>query len=81
MGGVAMTLTTGLIVAGGILLLAVITRYLTKPNEYPPIDLAEIDRDQLFDAGERLLQDSASWSTELSDRSVIVASSLSAMKL
>ena len=71
-----MTLTTGFLVAAGILLIAVITRYLTKPNEYPAIDLADIDRDQLFADGERLLQDSESWSTELSDRSVTLASSL-----
>ena len=45
-----MTLTTGVIVVGGILLIAVITGYLTKPNEYPPVDLAEIDRDQLMRA-------------------------------
>ena len=64
MEGGAMTLTTVAIVVGGILLIAAVARFLTKPNEYPEIDLGEIDRDQLFQVGERLLETSESWSRE-----------------
>jgi len=71
-----MSLMTGIVAASGVLLLAVIIRYLTKPNEYPPVDLSEIDRDRLFEEGERLLQDSESWSPESTDLSVTLASSL-----
>jgi hypothetical protein len=71
-----MTLTTAAILAGGLLLIVALTRFLTKPNEYPEIDLAEIDREELFRVGERLLRESESWSAELTDRSVILASSL-----
>jgi hypothetical protein len=76
MEGGAMTLTTVAIVVGGILLIAALARFLTKPNEYPEIDLEEIDRDQLFQIGERLLETSESWSTDLRDPGVTLASSL-----
>ncbi|MBW2385272.1 MAG: hypothetical protein JRG92_16695 [Deltaproteobacteria bacterium] len=71
-----MTLMTMAILAGGLLLIVAVARFLTKPNEYPEIDLAEIDREELFQVGERLLRESESWSAELTDRSVILASSL-----
>ncbi|MBW2232689.1 MAG: hypothetical protein JRH17_20050 [Deltaproteobacteria bacterium] len=71
-----MTLMTMAILAGGLLLIVAVARFLTKPNEYPEIDLAEIDREELFQVGERLLRESESWSAEVTDRSVILASSL-----
>ena len=69
-------MTTIAIVAGAIVLIAAITRALTRPNEYPEVDLTEIDREELFQAVEKLLKDSESWSTDMTDRSVVLASSL-----
>ena len=71
-----MSMTTIAIIAGVILFIAAVARFLTKPNEYPEIDLAAIDRDQLFEIGEQLLMDSESWPAELTDHSVVLASSL-----
>jgi hypothetical protein len=71
-----MTLTTVAIAAGVIIAIALITRFLTKPTEYPKIDLTEIDRAELFRMGEQLLLDSKSWSVDLRDTSVVLASSL-----
>ena len=71
-----MSLTTVAIVVGVILLIAIVARFVTTPTEYPTIDLTEIDRDQLFQRGEQLLKDSEAWSTDLTDDSVVLASSL-----
>ena len=71
-----MTATTIVILGAVIVLVAAIARVLTKPKEYPKVDLNEIDRDQLFALGEQLLRDSESWSTDLTDHSVVLASSL-----
>jgi hypothetical protein len=59
-----------------IILLAVIARFLTTPTKYPEVDFAEIDRDQLFAQGERLLSEAELWTAELRDPSVVLASSL-----
>lgn len=71
-----MTSTALAILAGVILVIAAVTRLLTKAATYPEYDLSEIDRDQLFRQGERLLGDSASWPTQLTDRCVVLASSV-----
>ena len=71
-----MSLMTIAIVVGSILLIAVIARFLTTPTQYPEIDLAEIDREQLFARGEQLLKDSEAWPADLTDGSVVLASSL-----
>jgi hypothetical protein len=71
-----MSMTTIVIVIGAILLIGVVAKLLTTPTDYPKIDLSEIDRDQLFRQGEQLLKDSEAWSTERSDRTVVVSSSL-----
>lgn len=67
---------TLVVAVGGMLSIAAVTRYLTKANEYPPIDLAEIDRDRLFEAGERLLRDSESWPVEWTNQAALLSSSL-----
>jgi hypothetical protein len=64
------------ILVGAILLIAFIARLLTTPSEYPEMDLTEIDKDQLFLQGEQLLKESDTWPTDLSDGSVVLASSL-----
>lgn len=71
-----MTMTTVVILAGSILVILAIARLLTKPNVYPEIDLNQIDRPELFEAGEKLLLDSESWPTQLSDHSVNLSSSV-----
>jgi hypothetical protein len=64
------------LVAAGILAIAALVRVLTTPNQYPKVDLGEVDREALFRVGERLIEDSESWPTEMSDGSVRLASSV-----
>ncbi|MDG2052114.1 MAG: hypothetical protein P8M78_18335 [Myxococcota bacterium] len=52
-----------------------VARQLTRPNHYPEIDLDQIDRKSLREAGEKLLSQAETWPAELSATGVSVASS------
>jgi hypothetical protein len=71
-----MNWTSIALLVGAAILIAMIALFLTTPTKYPEVDLAEIDRDQLFAQGERLLQAAESWPTDLSAPSVALATSL-----
>jgi hypothetical protein len=50
--------------------------FLAGAADYPELDSAEVQKDQLFRVTEALLKDSESWPAELSAESVVVSSSL-----
>lgn len=50
--------------------------FLSGSAEYADHDVRDVDRDRLFEVAERLLADSEAWPPDLTDDSVIVASSL-----
>lgn len=50
-------------------------RALTRPNQYPPLDLEKIDREGLRAKGQRLLAEAESWPIQLEAEGVSVASS------
>ena len=50
-------------------------RTLTRPNQYSPVDLEQIDRDELRKKGQRLLAQSESWPIQLKAEGVSVSSS------
>lgn len=66
------------IVLGGAVLGLLSLIFLAPGVDYPDTDTSQLDRDQLFRITEQLLQESEAWPGELTDESVIVASSLEA---
>lgn len=64
------------IVIGGVILVGVLYLALGGAVEYPDIDTRQVDKHQLFSATEKLLEESESWPAELTDGTVVVASSL-----
>jgi len=71
-----MSLLTIALAIGVALSIYFIVRVLTTPHRYPSVDLAEIDRAELFRRGEALLREADAWPAELSDGSVVLATSL-----
>jgi len=67
-----MTLGIVLLVACGLVWIVL---FLTRPNQYPKIDLSQIDRQALRATGEQLLTQAEAWPEELSAPGVSVASS------
>src|SRR5262245_33528571 len=64
------------LVLGGAVLLALWFVFLAGGVEYPDTDVRNLDRDRLFLQTEQLLRESEAWPADLTDDSVIVASSL-----
>ena len=65
-----------LIAVGGTVLLVLWFVFLAGGVEYPDTDVRDLDRDRLFLQTEQLLRESEAWPADLTDDSVIVASSL-----
>ncbi len=61
---------------GGLVLFALWFVFLAGATVYPDTDVADVDRDRLFLKTEQLLRDSESWPADLTDKGVMVASSL-----
>ncbi len=68
--------TKAVIVLGGVVLLALWFVFLAGGVDYPDTDVRDLDRDRLFLQTEQLLRQSEAWPADLTDDSVIVASSL-----
>ena len=64
------------IVAGAVVLLALWFVFLAGGVDYPSTDVRNVDRDRLFAQTEQLLRESEAWPADLTDDSVVVASSL-----
>lgn len=64
------------IVLGGAVSIAVAYLALAGGIDYPDTDTSELDKGQLFRMTEQLLQESEAWPAQLTDGSVVVASSL-----
>ena len=67
---------TAAIVLGGAVLILLFLIFLAGGVDYPDTDTSELDRDQLFLATEKLLEEEEAWPVELTADSVVVASSL-----
>jgi len=67
---------TALIVLGAVVLGALWFVFLAGAADYPDVDVRDLDRDRLFHQTEQLLRESDAWPADLTDRSVMVASSL-----
>src|SRR5262245_6888373 len=65
-----------LIVLGGVVLLVLWFVFLAGKATYPDTDVSQVDKDRLFLQTEQLLRESESWPADLTDDSVVVASSL-----
>ena len=65
-----------LIVLGGVVSFALWFVFLAGAVDYPDVDVRNVDKDRLFLQTEQLLRDSEAWPADVTDRSVIVASSL-----
>lgn len=64
------------IVVGGVVLVLLYLIFLSGGVEYPDTDTSELNRAQLFQVTEKLLEVSESWPTQLDAESVAVTSSL-----
>jgi hypothetical protein len=64
------------IVLGALVLVGLWFVFLAGGVEYPDADVRDLDRDRLFLQTEQLLAESEAWPADLTDDSVIVASSL-----
>jgi hypothetical protein len=61
---------------GGVVLFVLWFVFLAGGVEYPDLEVRDLDRAQLFLETEKLLEESETWPADLTDDSVIVASSL-----
>jgi len=68
--------TKAAIVLGGVVAGALWFVFLAGSADYPDTDVRNVDRDRLFAQTEKLLADSEAWPADVSDQSVVVASSL-----
>ena len=67
---------TAAIVFGVAVLILLFLIFLAGGVDYPDTDSSELDREQLFLATEKLLEEAEAWPAELTADSVVVASSL-----
>ena len=65
-----------MLVLGAIVVAALWFVFLAGGVDYPDTDVRNVDRDRLFVQTEQLLKDSDAWPADLTDRSVVVSSSL-----
>jgi hypothetical protein len=68
--------STAVIVLGVVVLFALWFVFLAGKEDYPDTDVGDLDGNRLFLQTEQLLRESEAWPADLTDDSVIVASSL-----